>query len=162
MVIGEPYKFAIIIEEIKEWNSDDTFGNGILQLCVEGSIFPKEIVTATLHCEIPWLKDKLEHIMENKLLFDMPKEQAFKEMYSTTFPNDFNCRNNYSYYITPISLEDEGIFVFAVKKGNIVRILADKLNYILEESSHDFRELNIVETHLSYEEITRMITLIQA
>ena len=30
MIIGDPYKFAILSGVINEWNIDDTFCNGVL------------------------------------------------------------------------------------------------------------------------------------
>ncbi len=46
MIIGDPYKFAILSEVINEWNIDDAFCNGVLLFCVNGDIYPKEVVTA--------------------------------------------------------------------------------------------------------------------
>lgn len=62
MIIGNPYEFSIFTKTIKEWNMNDTFFNGILIFCVDGNIFPKEVVTATLKCEIPSLKDRLMNL----------------------------------------------------------------------------------------------------
>lgn len=43
MVIGDAYKFAVILQTITEWNIDDTFCNGILLFGVNGDIYPKNI-----------------------------------------------------------------------------------------------------------------------
>lgn len=48
MILGDPYKFAILSGMIDEWNIDHVFCNGILLFCVDGDIYPREIVTATL------------------------------------------------------------------------------------------------------------------
>ena len=48
MILGNPYKFSVFISTIKEWNIDNEFCNGVLLFCIEGNIFPKKIVTATL------------------------------------------------------------------------------------------------------------------
>ena len=56
MISGNPYKFAVLSGVINEWNLDDTFGNGVLLICINGDIYPKEIVTATLRCEIEYLR----------------------------------------------------------------------------------------------------------
>ncbi len=45
MIIGDPYKFAILSGVINEWNIDNTFCNGVLLFCVNGDIYPKEVVT---------------------------------------------------------------------------------------------------------------------
>ena len=59
MILGNPYKFSVFISTIKEWNIDNEFCNGVLLFCIEGNIFPKKIVTATLKYEIQLLKEKL-------------------------------------------------------------------------------------------------------
>ena len=56
MIIGDPYKFAILSEVINEWNIDGTFCNGVLLFCVNGDMYLKEVVTATLGSEIEYLR----------------------------------------------------------------------------------------------------------
>lgn len=51
VISGNPYKFAVLGGVINEWNLDDIFGNGVLLICVNGDIYPKEIVAATLRCD---------------------------------------------------------------------------------------------------------------
>ena len=55
MILGNPYKFSVFISTIKEWNIDNEFCNGVLLFCIDGNIFPKKIVTATLKCEIQYM-----------------------------------------------------------------------------------------------------------
>ena len=62
MIIGDSYKFAILSGEINEWNIDDAFCNGVLLFCVNGDIYPKEVVTATLGSEIEYLRQKLRNL----------------------------------------------------------------------------------------------------
>ena len=84
MIVGDPYKFAIVREEIKEWNIDNTFSNGVLLFFIDGAIFPKEIITVSLNCELRPLKDKLKQLCTNQELFDAPKEVAFRKLYDIT------------------------------------------------------------------------------
>lgn len=77
MILGDPYKFAILSGMIDEWNIDHVFCNGILLFCVDGDIYPKEIVTATLRCEIESLKQKLRNFTIDKQLYALPPQQAF-------------------------------------------------------------------------------------
>lgn len=149
MIIGDPYKFAIVTSSIQEWNIDDTFGNGILLLCVNGKLFPKEIVTATLKCEIQILKEKLMNLTIDKELYNMQKDKAFAEIYNLTFPEDYEIENDYRFDITPLSLVDNDCYVFAVSNGECVRIVADELNYIIEESTHNLNEINVSEAFLT-------------
>jgi len=56
MVIGEPYKMAFILERMAIWEPpDDTFRNGIMFLCVNGEIYPKDVRTTTFYTELPFL-----------------------------------------------------------------------------------------------------------
>ena len=50
MILGNPYKFSVFISTIKEWNIDNEFFNGVLLFFIDGNIFHKKIVTATLKC----------------------------------------------------------------------------------------------------------------
>ena len=111
MIIGDPYKFAILSGEINEWNIDDAFCNGVLFLCVNGDIYPKEVVTATLRCEIEYLKQKLRNITTDKRLYILPPQQAFAEIYGITFPEDMDSDNGDCFDITPASLSDHNCFV---------------------------------------------------
>ncbi len=67
MILGDPYKFSIIIDTIKEWNIDDAFCNGVLIFCVDGNLFPKEIVTATLKVKFSSLRKTLNTLLLMKI-----------------------------------------------------------------------------------------------
>lgn len=58
MIVGDPYRFAIDMQKIEEWNycEDNTFLNGVLLFFIDGTIFPTEIKTATLTSELMPLK----------------------------------------------------------------------------------------------------------
>ena len=133
MILGNPYKFSVFISTIKEWNIDNEFCNGVLLFCIDGNIFPKKIVTATLKCEIQLLKEKLRNLITNERLYNMQRDKAFAEIYNITFPEDISIDNDYRFDITPESFADENCYVFAVSNGKEVRIMATKLNYIVEE-----------------------------
>ena len=96
MIIGDPYKFAIDMQKIEEWNysGDNTFLNGVLLFFIDGAIFPTEIRTATLISELEPLKNVLENPIIDKRLFNMEKGDAYMELYDLTFPEndaDHNC-----------------------------------------------------------------------
>lgn len=157
MILGNPYKFSIFINTIKEWNVDETFCNGVLLFCIDGNLFPKEIVTASLTCEIPPLKEKLMHLTINEKLYNMSTDKAFIEIYNSTFPEDVNVVNNDCFDITPLSFSDCNCYVFAVSNGKKVRIMAAKLNYIVSDSRHELNKINISETYLSMTELDEII-----
>ena len=153
MIIGDPYKFAILSGVINEWNIDDTFCNGVLLFCVNGDIYPKEVVTATLRCEIEYLKQKLRNLTTDKRLYILPPQQAFAEIYGITFPEDMDSDNGDCFDITPASLSDHNCFVFAVCDGVNIRILASELAYERENSRHRLENIIISETFLTVSEL---------
>ncbi len=161
MILGDPFKFAIMTSMIEEWNADDTFCNGILFFCVDGEIFPKRIISSTLKYEINVLEEMLSKICADTELFTMEKKETFKKIYNITFPEDINIDNNYSYYITPSSLLSEGCHVFAVRNDTQVRILAAELNYIVEESRNNLSDLHVSEIVISKEELNEIASNLQ-
>ncbi len=158
MIIGDPYKFAILSGVINEWNMDDTFCNGVLLFCVNGDIYPKEVVTATLRCEIEYLKQKLKKLMTDKRLYAMPSQQAFAEIYGITFPEDIDSDNEDCFDITPASLSDHNCFVFAVCDGVNVRVLASELAYEMENGRHKLQDNVVSETFVSVSEMKEIIS----
>lgn len=161
MIIGDPYKFAILSGVINEWNIDDTFCNGVLLFCVNGDIFPKEVVTATLRCEIEYLKQKLRNLTTDKRLYILPPQQAFAEIYGITFPEDMDSDNGDCFDITPASLSDHNCFVFAVCDGVNIRILASELAYERENSRHRLENIIISETFLTVSELREIIAVLE-
>ena len=158
MILGNPYKFAVLIDPVEGWNTDDTFCNGILFLCVNGNIYPKEIETATLRYEVELLKHNLSKLATNKRLYDLPPQQAFVEIYNITFPENVDVDNDYSFDISPTSLADNNYFVFAVCDSVNVRILASKLDYELENSRHKLQGISVNEAIISVSELKEIIS----
>ena len=161
MILGNPYKFSVFISTMKEWNIDNEFCNGVLLFCIEGNIFPKKIVTATLKYEIQLLKEKLRNLITNESLYNMQRDKAFAEIYNITFPEDISIDNDYRFDITPESFADENCYVFAVSNGKEVRIMATKLNYIVEESRHELSNVDISETFIEIEDLNQIISQLE-
>lgn len=158
MMLGNPYKFSIIIDIINEWNIDGTFCNGVLLFCVDGNFFPKEVVTATLKYEVQLLKENLKNLTIDEELFNMQKDEAFVKIYNTTFPSDTDIDNDYRFDITPQSFSDSNCYVFAISNGKQVRILASKLNYIIEDSRHELKSVNVSETFIDISELNKILS----
>ncbi len=158
VVIGDPYKFSVILQTIPEWNIDDTFCNGILLFGVNGDIYPSKILTATLTSEIQPLKEKLTSLATDECLFSMEKKEAFKKIYDITMPEDTNIENDYRFDISPMSFADDGCFVFAIRSGCRVRILASQLKYNIKESRHDFEDIYVNEAILELYEINELVS----
>ncbi len=156
MLLGDPYRFAVLAEVIPVWNVDETFGNGVLLLAVDGQFFPREIVTAPLKGELYWLQEKLQHLSVEEALYQLPKAQAFAAIYALTFPEDRALDNDYRFDLTPDSLADQGCFVFAVASGDKVRILAAALAYDAGRSRYELEQALISEAFLSAGEIAEI------
>ncbi|MDR2940850.1 MAG: immunity 42 family protein [Clostridiales bacterium] len=165
MIIGNPYQFSIFVKIIKEWNIDESsFHNGVLIFCVDGELFPQQVLTATLSYEVPSLKEKLMDIAIDTKLFEMEKENAFIDMYNTTFPkwgpdwdNEGDINNDYRYFLSPTVLSDFGCQVYAVSNGKQIRVMAAKLEYIIEGSTHALNGLEISETFITYDYLNKII-----
>lgn len=157
MILGNPYSFSVFINTIKEWNIDNEFCNGILLFCVDGDFFPKRIVTATLKCEIQPLKEKLMNLVVDEILYNMPKDRAFANLYSITFPEDTDIDNDYRFDISPDSFTDDNCFIFAVSNGEKVRIVAAELYYNIEGSRHEVTNVDISEAYITIDELNEII-----
>ena len=157
MIIGEPYRFAIIFDRVDEWNDrESSLNNGVLFISVNGMLFPNILSTATLSVDINNLVkmfNSLEsQIVDNKL-FNKDKTLLFKSLFNKTFPIDTNIDNDYTYYITPPTLQDEHYFIFGVRGNDSVRILACKLEYseILFEYCLD--DINVEDATVSLSQL---------
>lgn len=158
MMLGNPYKFSIIIDIIDEWNIDDAFCNGVLIFCVDGKFFPSEVISATLKCEVQPLREKLRNFTIDEKLYNMQKDKAFVEMYNITFPFDTYADNDCRFDISPLSFSDDNCFAFAVSNGKQVRIMASKLNYIIEDSRHELKNINVSEAFIDISELNKIIS----
>ncbi len=161
MIIGDPYKFSIMLDMVEEWNIDSSFYNGILFFSIDGDLFPKEILTSTLKCEIPILLNRLKNITINNTIFNMQKEEAFLYIYNVTFPEDVNEENDYKYDVSPQEFSDYDYFVFAVGNGKDIRILAAKLNYRTNASHHELKDIDVKETFIDGKELCEIILALE-
>lgn len=159
-MIGDPFKFSIIIDTINEWNIDESFCNGVLLVCVDGDFFPKKVITVSLKYEVPLLMENLKNLTIDEELYNMQKDEAFIKIYDKTYPYDTDIDNDYRFDISPESFSDSDCFVFAISNGKQVRILASKLNYIIEDSRHDLKDINVSETFIDISELNKMLSKI--
>jgi hypothetical protein len=164
MITGNPYQFSIFTKVIHEWNmkGDKTFLNGVLLICIDGNIFPKEVVTATLGREVPLLQAVLRQLTVDREIFSMEKEEAFAKLYHIRHPSDDDHANGiteeYRYHISPDSLADENCYIFAVSDGLQVRFLAAELEYIMAESTHNLSNAQIAESFITNDELRIIIS----
>ena len=117
MVIGDPYVIAVIFENIREWNGDKNYTNGLLAFSMDGILFPGEALNATLRPELKKLSTKLEAIPQNDELYGLEKSICFAKLYEMIYPSDwdeeekteYNISKNDSLYILKADLIIEKI-----------------------------------------------------
>lgn len=162
MIIGDPCIFSISLEIVNEWNIDNSFNNGILFLYVNGRVFPKRIISTTLNTEVYELTQNLQNVRINTDIFQMKKNDAFIRIYKLVFSENYVTENDYSYDVTPFALADDNCFVFMVSNGQEIRILATQLQYLVEESVHSLKNLEIEEAYISVEKMHEILEVINA
>lgn len=127
MVIGDPYRLAFIVERMPIWEPPgDTFRNGIMFLCVNGEIYPKDVRTTTLGCELPWLlapESPLMNTVVDKELFALPSGELLAYLESITYPEDIDTDNDYRFVLPFEEISDRGFDVFVLSDGENVRVL---------------------------------------
>lgn len=129
MIIGDPYKIAVIVQVINEWS--ETWINGVFMLTINGKIIPEEIFTSTLECDCKELNDNLDRMLScppvDMELYELDGREAFIKMYNLTCPNNADTDNDYRYKVSTSGLEDNDYWVFAVNNGSDIRFIASKL-----------------------------------
>ncbi|WP_082305955.1 immunity 42 family protein [Achromobacter piechaudii] len=142
MVIGDPYKFAVLVQNIPEWGSD-SYRNGLFHLIVDGKMFPDELSTATLDVEFGELKNShaLISLPENCEMFRKKKVDAFEIMLGLAYPN-YRCgdvddrqdlSNDFRYKVSGPNAEDQGCHVFCVVCNEEARVLGAKVSELITD-----------------------------
>lgn len=155
MIFGDPYKFAIITETVEAWSPDKTFCCGILLYSINGDIFPKETDNATLGFESTSFKDRINMLVVDHELYNMPKEKAFFSIFHLSFPEDGDF--DYRYNFSPDSICNGHFKVFVVGNGEDVRILFSHLVYNRDGFKYELDNAVIGDTKISVEEFREII-----
>lgn len=155
MIIGDPYKFAILFQRIETWNRNLTDNNGVFALCINGKIFPSEIINAIIPISIRDIKKSLINIPINEKIFDMDTKDSFNTLYKLVYPESDN--NDYRYQLSVTEMNDENCLVFATQGRGKIKILASKLEYNFEESTHLLDDAIITEIILEKNDIDEII-----
>lgn len=162
MVIGDPNRFAVILDEVPLWNPGNyDFRNGILFYCFDGALFPEEVLNASLSSDLYDLLPRMGSIPTADALFAGNKDDVFKYLCNLRFPQDWDLKEDYRFDLTPLTFSDKNHYVFAVRSNTGVRILANTVPYIQEESTHDLSVLNTLEAVLSWQEYDDLITALK-
>lgn len=164
MLIGDPYKFAVLFDRVKNWNASLADNNGLFALCIDGKLFPDEVINAVISVSIYDVKDSLNGIPINEKIYDMDTENSFKALYELVYPdydNEDDQDNDYRYLLATPDLTDLNYLVFAVEGRGNIKILAAKLEYDFEEERDIFDKSAITEIILEKDYINNVIAQLE-
>ncbi|BBH12823.1 immunity 42 family protein [Chromobacterium haemolyticum] len=174
MIFGDPYKFAVLIQCIPEW-CDDAYKNGVFHFCIDGKFFPDVIGASTIFVDAYSLIDDsspLIEFQENKGLFELDVEAAFRELLAMISP-DFNgghesdfFEQNLQYKISTENIEEHGFIAFAVGCKSSVRVMCAKCYELKnDEKGQGYWGvvdcLNITEAVVDKAELVSMMTSVK-
>lgn len=171
MVSGDPNRFAILAEKIDCWSSGDGYANGLFHYFIDGLIFPPTANVATISGDIHCLTNgnALIDMPINDDLFVLPKKEAFEYMLgimspelldpNSDIPDDF--KENYKYQASTYNLENAGCYVFAVRCGDMVRIIGAKLLSIGSVQESRGERVEVCEVFLKTEEVARIVDAVR-
>lgn len=164
MIIGDPYKFAVLFDRIADWNDSLTDNNGLFALCIDGKLFPDKVINVVIPASIVDIKESLINIPVNEMIYDMDIENSFKALYEFVYPDIDNYENNvydYRYELATTDLTDVDNLVFAVKGKGMIKILAAKLEYDFKESHYIFDKSTITEIILEKNYVNNVIAQLE-
>lgn len=161
MLIGDPYKFAIIFDKVAAWNASLSDNNGYFSFCIDGKLFPEIAINAILSVSVNDIRTSLIGIPVNETIYKMDKSTAIKALYQLVYPDfESDDENDYRYLLSTTDFTDNDNFIFAVEGECMVRILAAKLVYDFAESTHIFDDIEITDIAIEKSEIKSIINQI--
>ena len=123
MILGDPYKFAFLIERIPDWEKG-SWKNVIMFVMINGDIYPKNVRITTFNSEIPEILDPdsafINPIIDKKL-YEKSDSQIVE------FVDDEEKENYYRYFIPFHEINDSGYRFYIVSNNCNVKILVCKL-----------------------------------
>lgn len=168
MLIGDPYKFAVMFDRVKNWNPSLTDNNGFFALCIDGRLFPDIIINAVIPAGVIDVKESLSGIPVNEEIFDMDAKDAILILYDLVYPeydddksDEENRDNDFRYLLSTEELVDDNYLVFAVEKERKIRILGTKAEYDFEEKRDVLGNSEVTEIILEKEEINKIISQLE-
>ena len=162
MIVGDPYLLSVIAEKVSEWNATKDDDNGFISLCIDGNLFPKHMINATINTSLFDILKVLKAIPEDETLASMNYEQSFEAIYNRVFPSDYEIENDYRYLLAPYAITDEGCHVFAVRTRDKIRIMGAELQYDIENSRHILSDIVINVAEVSDGYIQKLIQGIES
>ena len=123
MLLGDPYKFAFLIERIPDWEKG-SWKNGIMFVIINGDIYPKNVRITTFNSEIPEILDPDSAFINpiiDKELYEKSDLQIIE------FVDDEEKENYYRYFIPFHEINDSGYRFYIISDNCNVKILVCKL-----------------------------------
>ena len=145
MLIGNPDKFAFLLEIVPEWCSDN-FIQGILNVYVNGVQYPDALRTTTLSSDIHWLLEDTSPFINpqiNEELYSLETVELFNTLSKLTFPE--TGENDYSYLIPLHEISDAGFYLFIVASEKEVRLLITQCNNLNVLTFSDEIKMDILD-----------------
>ncbi|MQL50031.1 hypothetical protein GEA64_20145 [Photorhabdus khanii] len=159
MIFGDPNHFAILIEYLSDWSTENGYRNGLFHFCIDGKLYPNSAKVATLGGDILCLSDSNALVLpvENNNIFNMEKKEAYFSMLKTMLPeraepekevsDDFV--TSYKYQASTYNLENDCCYVFAVSNGSMIRILGAKLSVLNGNDDVGYHWEEILKPHVT-------------
>ena len=154
MLIGNPDKFAFLLEIVPEWCSNN-FIQGILNVYINGVQYPDALRTTTLSSDIHWLLEDTSPFINpqvNEELYSLETVELFNTLSKLTFPE--TGENDYSYLIPLHEISDAGFYLFIVASEKEVRLLITQCNKLNVLTFSDEVKIDI----LAFECIKQKVT----
>lgn len=161
MLIGNPDRFAFLIEKVPEWISEP-FINSLMYVFVNGEIFPKELRVTTLSDDLMFLLDKeapygMFCLVNDEKLYALSDKELFAELRRLRCPwlfDDEDAEYDYRFDLDLDELSLAGYHIFAVSGGENVRILIGFWNEPNGVEPKDFELVN--SARITLEEFTKI------
>lgn len=145
MLIGNPDKFAFLLEIVPGWCSNN-FIQGILNVYVNGVQYPDALRTTTLSSDIHWLLEDTSPFINpqiNEELYSLETVELFNTLSKLTFPE--TGENDYSYLIPLHEISDAGFYLFIVASEKEVRLLITQCNNLNVLTFSDEIKMDILD-----------------
>jgi hypothetical protein len=170
MVIGNPYKFGFIIDDVPAWYDKPRI-NGFFIICINEQLFPNNLDNTMLTMEVEDLFNEeyrfsLKTMPINEALYRMEKNEAFMKMFDLAYPGAYfkerEDEDEDGTYITELHcLQDNKCSVFVVSDGKMVRILGVETPDAVSRGNYHYsyaRPGKISEVYLTKEQLSHYLS----
>ncbi|WP_166873345.1 immunity 42 family protein [Enterobacter sp. Ap-1006] len=140
MIFGDPYRFAIWTEYVPQWGG--AIKNGLFYLVINGNLYPGDVRTSTLFSDLYEIIANdcalISH-PQNKDIFSLPTEDAFKNLFRLAYPEpseeDEYPEQVFDYCITSPNVSEFGGCFFAVANDVSLRIIGGITEHLVKDES---------------------------